>query len=81
MTRVIFSTFKKFNNEVIALFPDEIANSYGECMSYMHYGQHSPADYNLVVKNTKPASDEEAQELLDELRYIGYDDLKVYKRK
>lgn len=80
MTRVIFRKFKE-DNEVIALFPDEIANDHNECWSYMHYGQHSPADYNLVVKNTKPASNEEAQELLDELRYIGYDDLKVYKRK
>ena len=80
MTRVIFRTFKE-DNEVIALFPDDIANEQKECWSYMHYGQHSPADYNLVVKNTKPASDEEAQELLDELRYIGYDDLKVCKRK
>lgn len=80
MTRVIFRKFKE-DNEVIALFPDEIANDHNECWSYMHYGQHYPTDYNLVVKNTKPASNEEAQELLDELRYIGYDDLKVYKRK
>jgi hypothetical protein len=80
MTRVIFRTFK-VDNEVIALFPDEIANEQKECWSYTHYGQHSPADYNGVIRCTKPASDEEAQELLDELRYIGYDDLKVCKRK
>lgn len=80
MTRVIFRKFEEYN-EVIALFPDDIANEQGDCWSYMHYGQHSPADYNGVIRCTKLASDEEIQELLDELRYIGYDDLKVCKRK
>ena len=79
MTRVIF---RKFNDgQVIALFPDENGNSRFECASYMHIGQHSPAGYNLVVQHTKPASEEEYRDLFDELKRVGYDDLKVYKRR
>lgn len=80
MTKVIFRKFKE-NNEIIALFPNEIANEYGECWSYMHIGQHSPAIYNAVVGCTKLATEDEYAELLEELKYIGYDDLKVCKRK
>jgi len=80
MTRVIFRKFKE-DNEIIALFPDEIANEYNECMSYMHWGQHSPADYNAVIRHTKAATEDEYAPLLEELKYVGYDDLKIYKRK
>ena len=80
MTRVIFRKFKE-DNEIIALFPDEIANEHNECWSYMHIGQHSPADYNGVIRCTKPAAEDEYAPLLEELKYVGYDDLKVYKRK
>ena len=78
MTRVIFRKFKK-DNEIIALFPDDIVN--GECMSYMHWGQHSQADYNAVIRYTKSATEDEYAPLLEELKYIGYDDLKIYRRK
>lgn len=81
MTRVVFRKFHKLDNEVIALFPDIIANSCGECASYCHFGQHSPADYTLVIQNTKAASEDEYKDLLEELKYIGYDDLKIYKRR
>ena len=80
MTRVIFRKFKE-DNEIIALFPDEIANEHNECWSYMHIGQHSPADYNGVIRSTKPAAEDEYAPLLEELKYVGYDDLKVCKRK
>ena len=69
MTQVIFRKYVN-ENEIIALFPNEIANSNGECGSYMHNGQHSPADYKLATK-------EEYTPLYNELVAIGYDDLQV----
>lgn len=76
MTQVIFRKYVS-ENEIIALFPNEIANSNGECSSYMHNGQHSPADYKLVIENTTAATKEEYTHLYDELVAIGYDDLQV----
>jgi hypothetical protein len=43
-TKVEFRIYPT-ENEVIALFPNEIVNSREDCASYMHIGQHSPADY------------------------------------
>ena len=57
---------------VIALFPEEVADSNGHCGSYMHIGQHGPADYEYVMSITKPATLEEYQELKAELEDIGY---------
>ena len=76
MTQVIFRKYVN-ENEIIALFPNEIANSNGECGSYMHNGQHSPADYKLVIENTTAATKEEYTPLYNELVAIGYDDLQV----
>lgn len=76
MTQVIFRKYE-ISNGIIALFPNEIANSNGECSSYMHYGQHSPADYNVVIENTTAATKEEYTPLYNELVAIGYDDLQV----
>lgn len=77
MTKVIFRKYK--SGEIIALFPDEM--NYCFCASYMHIGQHSDAYYAYVVRNTKPATQEEYQPLLNELISIGYDDLKICKRR
>lgn len=76
MTQVIFRKYVN-ENEIIALFPNEIANSNGECGSYMHNGQHSPADYKFVIENTTAATKEEYTPLYNELVAIGYDDLQV----
>ena len=43
----------------------------------MHFGQHSPADYDFVMQNTKPATKEQYEQLYNELVEIGYDDLKI----
>lgn len=76
MTQVIFRKYVS-ENEIIALFPNEIANSNGECGSYMHYGQHSPADYKAVIEHTTAATKEEYTPLYNELVAIGYDNLQV----
>ena len=76
MTQVIFRIYP-IENEVIALFPNEIVDSECNICSYMHNGQHSPADYDLVMQNTKPATKEQYEQLYNELVEIGYDDLKI----
>jgi hypothetical protein len=75
-TKVEFRIYPT-ENEVIALFPNEIVNSCEDCASYMHIGQHSPADYISVIAHTKPATKEQYTALYNELVSIGYDDLEI----
>lgn len=78
MTKTIFRKFK--NGEIIALFPEIPGNRY-EVLSYMSLGQHAGADYTGVIKVTTPATPEEYAPLLQELKAIGYTDIKINKRK
>jgi len=79
VTEVVFRKFK--DGEVIALFPYNIENYNGDIVSYMHVGQHDIADYNLVVNNTKIATEEEYKELKNELENnMGYV-LKVIRKR
>lgn len=65
--------------EVIAFFP-EIEVNYGRIMSYMHMGQHGEADLGFYYE-TKKATGEEYEPLLNELKTI-YDDCElVVKQK
>jgi hypothetical protein len=70
-TLVIFRKFKD-DGSIIALFPEEIADHKGNCMSYMHVGQHSAADYNGLMTITVPANPVEHRALRQELENIGY---------
>jgi hypothetical protein len=71
-TTVVFRVWKD-TGDVIALFPELIANrTRYACESYMHVGQHSPADYIGVIQRTRPARQEEYEPLLRELQSIGY---------
>lgn len=74
-TKVIFRTWKD-TGEVIAFFPD-MDEGRGRIGSYMHVGQYSGADYWGLLPVTRPATFEEYGELLEELQWIGYDDLVV----
>jgi hypothetical protein len=77
-TKVLFRKWKK-DGTVIALFPEEIADSSGYyCNSYEHVGQHGGCEPDLVIKKTTPATKKEYQELYQELTAIGYN-LKVMK--
>ena len=65
-----------YNRDLIALFPEQPADEYGRTVtSYMHVGQHSAADYDHVISQTKPVLwwDREVMDLLNELRNIGYE--------
>ena len=61
------------NGSIIALFPEIPSDIHGYfCEAYEHVGQHGGADYHGVVKATRPATDEEAASLAQELVRIGY---------
>ncbi len=70
---------RMFKGEPIAIFPYEF-ESYNTVLSYAHIGQHSGA-YCHLVGETKKCPEPEAEELLNELKTIGYNDLQVIKRR
>jgi hypothetical protein len=77
VTKVVF---RKFQGEVVALFPEEAATLNPIlCTCYAHMGQHSAADYYGVLTSSKPATDAEAADLKAELESLGYN-FKVYRR-
>lgn len=79
MTKVVFRKWK--NGDIIALFPDEPwSQSSYMTTSYMHVGQHGAADYAGVIADTSPAQEDEYKDLLNELKTIGYTDLRIVQR-
>ena len=63
--------FRKFDNgDIIAIFPDEIADMNGNPLSYMHIGQHGAT--SLEPDNTVLATPVEYAALKLELERIGY---------
>ncbi|WOG27799.1 hypothetical protein [Endozoicomonas sp. 8E] len=76
MTKVVFRKFPE--GDVIALFPDDVADNRGHISSYQQQGQHGAASPALMDELT-PATVEEYQHLLNELTHqIGYTDLRVH---
>ena len=69
------------DGQIIALFPDIPWSEDGSVTSYMHVGQHGAAYYKQVIDSTTPASEEDYSALLAELETIGYDNLRIVKRK
>tara|TARA_R100001594_G_C3849835_1_gene218165 strand:+ start:190 stop:489 length:300 start_codon:yes stop_codon:yes gene_type:complete len=72
--------FRKFKNEILALFPYMICSYNGDVTCYAHLEQHSNADYNYIITNSKPINDPKNLNLYKELISIGYD-LKTIKRQ
>lgn len=71
-TLVIFRRWHDADN-IIALFPEIPSDINGYyCEAYEHVGQHGGADYHGVVQASRPATDEEAASLAQELAQIGY---------
>lgn len=78
MQTVIFRVDKE--GAVYALFPNLFENRTGSlCTSYQHVGQHSAADYNACIANSRPANPKEFEGLATELRGRGYE-LKIRRR-
>ena len=67
--KVIFRVFEP-EGDVIALFPG-MPEGTGFINSYQHIGQHGAATPSLI-KELRPATEEEYLPLLKELRQIGY---------
>ena len=71
--------FRMFRGEILAIFPHTKHHT-GFVLCYAHCGQHSGADYNGVVYNSRPATEEEYKDLKKELENIGYS-LKIVHRR
>ena len=69
-TKVIFRKFPE--GDVIALFPEEKADSQYHCNSYQQIGQHSPASAALCYQLER-ATPQEFAPLKAELERLGYD--------
>lgn len=68
--------FRKFQGEIISLFPSLPGNSSkNTCQSYAFNGEHSPADTTIMRYSTK-ATEAEYSSLKSHLEDIGYN-LKV----
>lgn len=74
--KVIFRKFR--GGDILALFPYEYEGN-GFILSYQHVGQHSAADYNAMIRNSKPAKPDEYSDLFGELEGLGYN-LQVIQR-
>ena len=70
-------TFRKFpRGEVIAIFPDEVADSNFNLLSYQHVGQHGACS-PLLLDELEVCTAVEIAPLLQELIEIGYEGLEV----
>ena len=72
--------FRLWRGDVIALFPYEIADMKGNCLSYQHVGQHGAADYQEIISESIPAIPAEYVGLQAELDNSGYH-LEIIKRR
>ena len=79
-TKVIFRKWKD-NGQIIALFPENTDRRKLTVSSYGHLGQYADADYNGVISLTTLAREEEYKDLLAELKSIGYENLRILKKR
>lgn len=78
-TPVIFRTYP--DGTVIALFPALPSSVIDYSVTaYAHIGQRGGADYDLVIRSTKPSTQLESLPLSLELSHIGYN-LQVVSRR
>jgi len=82
ITDVIFrvDNTKDFKGTVFALLPHECCDIKGSVTTYQHVGQHSSADYQHCIKNSRIATELEYADLKKEMEDLGYD-LKVIKKQ
>ncbi len=82
MTPVIFRKWSESEGGgIIALFPTDLGtNDPYTSSSYARVGQHGSANPVGVIEITTAATPSEYAALLEELKNLGYDDLKVYQR-
>ena len=65
--------FRKDGLGVFAIFPYCPWNYRDKtCAGYAHIGQHMGIDYPYAIQTSRPAQPSEYQDLLNELKSIGY---------
>lgn len=70
--QVVFRKWKD-GGDIVALFPDILADDTGSIVSYIHVGQHGAANYQHCISKSVPATAEEAALLKKELEgMVGY---------
>ena len=83
-TEVVFRADKSgdFKDVVFALFPYNFESAFNSnlVLSYQHVGQHSVADYTHCINTSRPVTEEEYQDLKQELESLGYNLEVVPKR-
>lgn len=78
-TEIVFRLWKE---QEIALFPYIIDTFHNyTIMSYMIIGQHGGADYDYIIKNSKPISNPENTKIYKELVGEFGHNIKVIKRR
>lgn len=75
----VFFGYDVSADEVVAIFPDEIADYKGNITCYAHNGQHSACSKEYA-KGLKPASGNEYRPLYKELIGQGYSKLNILKK-
>lgn len=75
----VFFGYDVLADEVVAIFPDEIADYKGNITCYTHNGQHSACSKEYA-KELKPASGNEYRPLYKELIGQGYSKLNILKK-
>jgi hypothetical protein len=70
------------SGEIVAIFPKDYWTTFSNdtVTCYAHNGQHSCAHIDWI-KEQLPANEEEYKPLLNELRSIGYTDLRILKNR
>lgn len=81
--RIILRKWKAtIGQGIVALFPEIAIDQHGTlCQSYEHIGQHGVADVDNVMQLSRPASLDDAKDLLDELRMRGYIRPRIVQRE
>lgn len=69
--RVIFRAYRG-TNDIVAVFPDLVADARGNVTTYEHIGQHGAGAYDTMILLTRPAKPAEYAPLRAELERIGY---------
>lgn len=82
-TDVIFryDTTKDGKGIIFAILPHNVSTLKGDITTYQHVGQHSSGDYNVCLKQSRPANEFEAADLKAEMEnHFGYN-FKVLKKR
>lgn len=71
---------RKFQGEIVVLFPTMPANSTGYLVTSYGWDGHGATDLPMVIASTTPATPEECEVALKWLNALGYTNVRLYKR-